>query len=244
MKKVIVVFLTLFFVITNNVMANSVVKIDELYMTIIMPPDYTFFTRDMADSSEAMKALKTDKREFNFMMMEKESYLIALDSKRTLEFTVGTEKSNDKLAKTIQDLNLFENRQIENKMPELLEALRNAGKNPINNYIYTVNKAKYIVIDYWRKDKEGTKVYSRNYNTVKNGKMVVISFMRRDGKEITKEDADSFKIIVDNIVFEEKLTKRKQAYTGRMLMLLGVGLIAFISAFIFIIKRLKSVGRN
>lgn len=244
MKKVIVVFLTLFFVITNNVMANSVVKIDELDMNIIMPPDYTVFTRDMADTPEVMKALKIDKKEFEFMMMEKEVYLIAMDSKRTLEVNAATEKSNDKLAKTIQDLNLFENVQIEKKMPDLMDAMRQAGKNPINNYIYTINKAKYIVIDYWRKDKEGTKVYSRNYNTVKNGKMVVISFMRRDGKEITKEDADSFKIIVDNTVFEEKSTKRAQASTGRMLLILGVGLIVLIVAFIVIVKRLKQAGRN
>lgn len=244
MKKVILVFLTLFFVITNNVMANSVVKIDELDMKIIMPPDYTVLTRGIEDNSEALKALEINKNEFNLMMTANEAYLIALDSKRTHEFTVATEKSNEKLAKTIQDLNLFENVQIEKKMPDLMDAMRQAGKNPTNNYIYTINKAKYIVIDYWRKDKEGTKVYTRNYNTVKNGKMIIISFTRLDGKELAKEDADSFKSIVDNIFFEEKATIRAQASTGIILLILGVTLIALISVFIVIVKKLKQAGRN
>ena len=244
MRKVLLVFLTLLFVVNNNVMANSIVKIDDLDMHIPMPSDYTVLIRGIEDSSEAIKALKIDKKEFNLMMREKETYLIALVANRTHEVNVATDKSNDKLAKTIQDLNFFENAQIEKKMPELLAALRQTGKTPINNYIYTINKAKYIVIDYWRKDKEGNNVYTRNYNTVKSGKMVVISFMRRDGKELTKENADNFKSIVDNIVYEEKLTKRAQASTGRMLLILGVGLIVLIVAFIVIVKRLKQAARN
>ncbi len=239
MKKMILVFLTLFFVMTNNVMANSIVKINELDMDIIMPPDYTILTRDMPDSSEAMKALKIDKKEFEFMMTAKEVYLIALDSNRTHEVNVATDKSNDKLAKTIQDLNIFENVQIEKKMPELMDAMRQAGKTPINNYIYTINKAKYIVFDYWGKDEKGTNLYTRNYNTVKNGKMIVISFTRLDGKELTKENTDSFKSIIDNIVFEEKSIKGLQASTGRTLLILGAGLITLICAFIVIVKRLK-----
>lgn len=239
MKKVLLIFLTLLFVINNNVMANSIVKIDELDMNILMPPDYTVLTRNTADSSEAIKALKIDKKEFNLMMTEKEAYLIALDSNRTHEVNVATEKSNDKLAKAIQDLNLFENAQIEKNMPEMMAALRQAGKTPINNYIYMINKTKYIVYDYWRSDEKGNNVYARNYNTVKNGKMIVISFTRLDGKELAREDADSFKSIIDNIVFEEKSTVRAQASTGRMLLILGFGLIAVISAFIFIIKKLK-----
>ena len=244
MRKVLLVFLTLLFVVTNNVMANSIVKIDELDMKISMPPDYTVLTRGIEDSSEALKALKINKNEFNLMMTANEAYLIALDPNGRYEVNVVNEKSNDKLAKTIHDLKLFENWQIEKKMPELLDALRKAGKNPINNYIYTINKAKYIVYDYRRKDAKGKIVYTRNYNTVKNGKMITISFTRLDGKELAKEDADSFKSIVDNIFFEEKATVRAQASTGRTLMVLGVGLIALISVFIFIIKRLKSAGRN
>lgn len=244
MRKVLLVFLTLLFVVTNNVMANSIVKIDELDMKISMPPDYTVLTRGIEDSSEAIKALKIDKKEFNLMMREKETYLIALVANRTHEVNVATDKSNDKLAKTIQDLNFFENAQIEKKMPELLAALRQTGKTPINNYIYTINKAKYIVVDYWRNDEKGNKVYARNYNTVKNGKLIVISFTRLDGKELTKGNTGSFKSIIDNIGFEEKSTVRAQASMGRTLMVLGVGLIALISVFIFIIKRLKSAGRN
>lgn len=244
MRKVLLVFLTLFFVAINNVLANSIVKIDELDMNILMPPDYLVLTRDTADSSEAIKALKIDKKEFNLMMREKETYLIALDANRTHEVNIATEKSNDKLAKTIQDLNLFENGQIEKKMPEMMAALRQTGKTPINNYIYTINKAKYIVVDYWRNDEKGNKVYARNYNTVKNGKLIVISFTRLDGKELTKGNTGSFKSIIDNIGFEEKSTVRAQASMGRTLMVLGVGLIALISVFIFIIKRLKSAGRN
>ena len=244
MRKVLLVFLTLLFVVNNNVMANSIVKIDDLDMHIPMPSDHTVLIRGIEDNSEALKALKINKNEFNLMMTANETYLIALDANRTHEVNVATDKSNDKLAKTIQDLNFFENAQIEKKMPELLAALRQTGKTPINNYIYTINKAKYIVVDYWRNDEKGNKVYARNYNTVKNGKLIVISFTRLDGKEISKEDADSFKSIVDKIFFEEKATVRAQASTGRTLMVLGVGLIALISVFIFIIKRLKSAGRN
>ena len=178
------------------------------------------------------------------MMMEKEAYLIALDANRMHEVTVATEKKYYKLANAIQDLNLFENAQIEKKMPELMDAMRKAGKAPISNYIYTINKAKYIVVDYWRKDEKGTNVYTRNYNTVKNGKMIVISIARLDGKELTKGNADSFKSIIDNIVFVEKTTKQVQPSTGGILLIFGVGLIVLISVFIAIIKRLKQAGKN
>ena len=60
MKKVLMLFMTLFFVITNNAMANSIFKIDELDINISMPSDYTVLTRDLADSSEALKTLKID----------------------------------------------------------------------------------------------------------------------------------------------------------------------------------------
>ena len=244
MKKMMLIFMTLFFVITNNAMANSIFKIDELDINISMPSDYTVLTRDLADSSEAMKVLGIDKKEFEFMMAAKDVYLIAFDSNRTYEVNVATDKSNDKLAKTIQDLNFFENIKIEKKMPELLDAMRKAGKAPISNYIYTINKAKYIVVDYWRKDEKGTNVYTRNYNTVKNGKMIAISLMRLDGKELTKGNADSFKSIIDNIVFVEKTTKQVQPSTGGILLIFGVGLIVLISVFIAIIKRLKQAGKN
>lgn len=239
MKKVMLIFMTLFFVISNNVLANSNVKIDELDMNIPMPSDYAVLTRGIEDNSEGLKALKINKNEFNLMMTANEAYLIALDPNGRYEVNVVNEKSNDKLAKTIHDLNLFENWQIEKKMPELLEALRKAGKNPINNYIYTINKAKYIVYDYRRKDEKGKIVYTRNYNTVKNGKMITISFTRLDGKELTNEDADSFKSIVDKIFFDEKTTVRAKASTGRILLILGFTLSALISAFIFIVKKLK-----
>ena len=244
MKKMMLIFMTLVFAITNNAMANSIFKIDELDINISMPSDYTVLTRDLADSSEAMKVLGIDKKEFEFMMAAKDVYLIAFDSNRTYEVNVATDKSNDKLAKTIQDLNFFENIKIEKKMPELLDAMRKAGKAPISNYIYTINKAKYIVVDYWRKDEKGTNVYTRNYNTVKNGKMIVISIARLDGKELTKGNADSFKSIIDNIVFVEKTTKQVQPSTGGILLIFGVGLIVLISVFIAIIKRLKQAGKN
>ena len=125
-----------------------------------------------------------------------------------------------------------------------MDAMRKAGKAPISNYIYTINKAKYIVVDYWRKDEKGTNLYTRNYNTVKNGKMIVISFARLDGKELTKEDTDSFKSIIDNIVFEEKTTKRVQPSTGGILLIFGVGLIALIGVFVIIVKRLNKEGKN
>jgi len=167
-----------------------------------------------------------------------------LDANRMHEVTVATEKKYYKLANAIQDLNLFENAQIEKKMPELMDAMRKAGKAPISNYIYTINKAKYIVVDYWRKDEKGTNVYTRNYNTVKNGKMIVISLMRLDGKELTKDNTDSFKSIIDNIVFEEKATKFAQASMGRTLLILGAGLIALIGVFVIIVKRLNKAGKN
>ena len=47
MKKMMLIFMALFFVITNNAMANSIFKIDELDMNISMPPDYTLLTMDM-----------------------------------------------------------------------------------------------------------------------------------------------------------------------------------------------------
>lgn len=244
MKKGLLVFLALFFVINSNVMANSNVKIDELNMNILMPPDYTVLTRNMAEGSEAVKALQINKQELDLMMKAKEAYLIALEPNGRYEVNVATEKSNDKLANIIQDLNLFENGQIEKKMPELMEVLRKAGKTPINNFIYTINKAKYIVYDYRRKDEKGTLVYTRSYNTVKNGKMITISFTRLDGKEPNREDADSFKSIIDNIAFEKKSTVRSQASTGGTLLILGSGLIALIGAFIFIVKRLNPSGRN
>ena len=244
MKKMMLIFMTLFFVITNNAMANSIFKIDELDMDILMPPGYTVLTRNMGDSSEAMKALEIDKKDLEFMLTAKEVYLIALDSNRTHEVNIATDKSNDKLAKTIQDLNLFENIQIEKKMPEIMDAMKQAGKTPINNYVYTINKAKYIVVDYWRKDEKGTNLYTRNYNTVKNGKMIVISFTRLDGKELTKENTASFKSIIDNIVFNEKTTKRVQPSTGGILLIFGVGLIVIICAFVIIVKRLNKEGKN
>ena len=244
MKKMMLIFMALFFVITNNAMANSIFKIDELDINISMPSDYTVLTKDLAGSSESLKTLKIDKSEFNSMMMEKEAYLIALDANRMHEVTVATEKKYYKLANAIQDLNLFENAQIEKKMPELMDAMRKAGKAPISNYIYTINKAKYIVVDYWRKDEKGTNVYTRNYNTVKNGKMIVISLMRLDGKELTKDNTDSFKSIIDNIVFEEKATKFAQASMGRTLLILGAGLIALIGVFVIIVKRLNKEGKN
>ena len=244
MKKMMLIFMALFFVITNNAMANSIFKIDELDINISMPSDYTVLTKDLAGSSESLKTLKIDKSEFNSMMMEKEAYLIALDANRMHEVTVATEKKYYKLANAIQDLNLFENAQIEKKMPELMDAMRKAGKAPISNYIYTINKAKYIVVDYWRKDEKGTNVYTRNYNTVKNGKMIVISIARLDGKELTKGNADSFKSIIDNVVFEAKTTKRVQPSTGGILLIFGVGLIILISVFIAIIKRLQQAGKN
>ena len=244
MKKMMLIFMALFFVITNNAMANSIFKIDELDINISMPSDYTVLTRDLAGSSEALKTLKIDKSEFNSMMMEKEAYLIALDANRMHEVTVATEKKYYKLANAIQDLNLFENAQIEKKMPELMDAMRKAGKAPISNYIYTINKAKYIVVDYWRKDEKGTNVYTRNYNTVKNGKMIVISIARLDGKELTKGNADSFKSIIDNIVFVEKTTKQVQPSTGGILLIFGVGLIALIGVFVIIVKRLNKEGKN
>ncbi|MHC1714694.1 MAG: hypothetical protein AB9858_03700 [Acidaminococcaceae bacterium] len=244
MKKMMLIFMTLFFVITNNAMANSIFKIDELDMDILMPPGYTVLTRNMGDSSEAMKALEIDKKDLEFMLTVKEVYLIALDSNRTHEVNIATDKSNDKLAKTIQDLNLFENTQIEKKMPEIMSAMKQAGKTPINNYVYTIKKAKYIVVDYWRKDEKGTNLYTRNYNTVKNGKMIVISFARLDGKELTKENTDIFKSIIDNIVFEEKTTKFVQASMGRTLLILGAGLIVLLGVFVIIVKRLNKAGKN
>ena len=244
MKKVLFVFLALFFVMNNNAMANSIVKIDELNMSILMPPAYTVLTRNMADGSEAVKAVQTTKQELDLMMKSKEAYLIALDPNRRYEISVATEKSNDKLATTLQDLNLFENVQIEKKMPELMEVLRKAGKTPINNFIYTINKAKYIVYDLRRKDEKGNLLYTRSYNTVKNGKMIIISFTLLDGKELNREDADGFKSIIDSIAFEKKSTVRAQASTGGTLLILAGGLIALVSAFIFIVKRLKPPGRS
>lgn len=244
MKKVLLVFLALFFVINNNVMANSISKIDELDMSILLPADYTVLTRNIEDSTEVVKALKINKQEFDLMMKAKEAYLIAWEPNRRYEVNVVTEQNNDQLAKTIQDLNLFANGQIEKKMPELIVALRQGGKTPINNFIYTINKAKYIVFDYWIIDEKGSMVYTRNYNTVKNGKMIAISFTRLDGKELTKEDNDSFKSIIDNIAFDDKSIKRAQASTGGTLLVLGVGLIALVGAFVFIVKRLKPTGRN
>lgn len=43
------------------------------------------------------------------------TYLIALDANRMHEVTVATEKKYYKLANAIQDLNLFENAQIEKR---------------------------------------------------------------------------------------------------------------------------------
>ncbi|MGL5207561.1 MAG: hypothetical protein ACRC8T_08680 [Acidaminococcaceae bacterium] len=222
MKKVILIFITLFFVITNNVAANAIVKIDELDMNILMPSDYTVLTRNTQDGSEV--------------------YLVAVDSNKTHEVNITTDKSSDKLAKTIHDLNLFEKVQIENKLPELLEVLRQAGKTPLNNYVYTINKAKYVVVDYRQKDEKGNNLYTRNYKTVKNGKLIAISFTRLDGKELDKEDAETSKRIVDSIVFEEKSSKGEQSSMGRTLLILGAVLLAVICIFVIFVKRLNQAG--
>ena len=74
--------------------------------------------------------------------------------------------------------------------------------------------------------------------------MIVISIARLDGKELTKGNADSFKSIIDNIVFVEKTTKQVQPSTGGILLIFGVGLIVLISVFIAIIKRLKQAGKK
>ena len=106
MKKMMLIFMALFFVITNNAMANSIFKIDELDINISMPSDYTVLTKDLAGSSESLKTLKIDTH-FMSKFIERAEVIKRNEKKRTEEveeqISLLLKNEVDKVVNSISD---------------------------------------------------------------------------------------------------------------------------------------------
>lgn len=198
MKRILSVFLSFCLAVcllTISAFATgNTYELDELGMSIELPPDYIVFTRDIKANDPNLSAYGLTKDGLSSLMQERSIYLNAWDEDINYEIIVTM------LDSPFEDYNQFSDTSLSAFVSALDTEYAGLGITMIRSDIYQHSQAKFAKI-YISQPNNGGIAYGLQYNTVYDGQAINITLQSYSGKIDSSKEA-VLKNIVDSVHFD------------------------------------------
>lgn len=168
-------------------------ELEELGLTVSMPPDYVVFTRNISANDPNLSAYGLTKDGLSSLMSEKNIYLNGWDEDVTQEIIITMIDS------LLVDFNLYSDTTLTMMATSFESEYANMGITVIKSEIYQHSQAKFLKIYISQPNGDST-AYGLQYYTVYADKAINITLQSYSGR-ITSSQESTLKSIVDSASF-------------------------------------------
>jgi hypothetical protein len=182
----------------EEVVVFNVYNLNELNMSIRLPPEFLVITRDTVHGAEVLEANGLTVEDVQAGFVPAGIYLNAMPEDFHSEYVISSHRTAE--SERIGDFAGYTESELEEIIsPEDLAAqFRLGGLDVTAGPVSRINDRLYYTLDFGQDDL----IYSRQFFTIANGLAVNIIYNKWD-EPITEEDTEQLDIIIKGIVFSK-----------------------------------------
>ncbi|WP_343208460.1 hypothetical protein [Anaerolentibacter hominis] len=221
--------------------AAETYTLDELNMQITMPEGWVNLDRNSENPNFDGEIFNAE--ELVPYYEQNNIYLNSIRSDYLSELVVTKVEYDG--SESIFDFNSFSDKELDKIANEMYteDTVLQSGIHYTDHSIYQQEQAKFMVMDFYQ-EAQGSKVYSRQYYTIINGKAINVTLHSYNG-ELSEEDLQAQKAAVDSIHFNEILKKPfSQVFKALLPTILAVVVTCVIIAAVVIIVQKQKKRRT